>query len=235
MPLCDLDLTPSMADDDGPNFVTQSFLGAKRRPSKVIPIPEITDDVFDDTFRLREANVLPASQNNEQFARGVPTNGETSTDNYSKDNVKIIDGEHKTLLTLGKINEAFEDDDHKGHILKHRMLLASGDLSETQRGALLEHLADHSKKYGKKLKAVTEALNQKNRKDILPGSGYRPGVGMLSRPKKALTYDAIPQDTDVDLERKRTAGNMAMETRVKRFDNAVKQAYGGRSRARRGL
>ena len=219
--------------DPGPNFETVSFLGAKRRPGRIIPIPAITDDIFDDTFRLREANVLPQSQNNPHFARGVPTNGATSSDNYPKDYTKIIDGEHKTLMTLGKINEAFEDDPHKEHIMKHRMLLASGDLSETQRGALLEHLADHSKKYSRKLKAVTEAFNQKNRKDILPGSSYRPGLGQMSRPRKALTNDGIPQDSDVDLERKRTAGNMAMETRVNRFDNARKLAYGGQSR--RGL
>jgi hypothetical protein len=223
------DYTPSASDETGPNFDTGN--GRKRRVSKVLAIPEITDDVFDDTFRLREANVLPASQNNERFARGVPTNGRTSSDNYPKSNVKIIDGEHKTLLTLGKINEAMEDDDHSGHIMEHRLLLASPELTETQRMGLMEHLADHVKKSRKKLKAVNEALQNQNRHDINPTGGFRPGVGTVSRVKKALTDDVIPQDTDVDLERKRTAGNMAMESRVQRFDNAVRKSYG----TRRGL
>lgn len=238
------DLTPSLADDIGPTFEIDSFGGrhpvtkrAKVRES-IRPIPEETDDVFNDTFRLREAQ-FPGhfsdrgSNNNPRFERGVPTNGKTSTDNYGRGKTQIIDGEHKTLLALGKISEAMEDDDHPGHILEHRMLLANPNLSETQRAGLLEHIADHTKKQRKKIKAVTEALDNQKRRDVLPGAAYRPGVGAISHPKSATTYDAIPQDTDVDLERKRTAGNMAMESRMKRFDNAVKTAYGRSSR--RGL
>jgi hypothetical protein len=229
------DLTPSMADDAGWQVAEIPKKRKKLRESKIIPIPEITDDIFDDTFRLREAQhpgnfSSHGENNNPEFERGVPTNGKTSTDNYSKGKTQIIDGEHKTLLSLGKISEAMEDDDHASHIFEHRMLLANPNLSETQRSGLLEHISDHTKKHRKKLKAVTEAFNNQNRKDILPGASFRPGLGKMSHPKPATTYDAIPQDTGVDAERKRTAGNMAMESRMKRFDNAVKTAYGSGSR-----
>jgi hypothetical protein len=232
------DLTPSMADDAGWQPVESAL--KKVRKSRIIPIPEITDDIFDDTFRLREAQMpghfsSRGENNNPEFERGVPTNGKTSTDNYSRGKTQIIDGEHKTLLALGKISEAMDDDDHSGHIFEHRMLLANPNLSETQRAGLLEHISDHTKKHHKKLKAVTEAFNNQKRRDVLPGAAFRPGVGAISHPKPATTYDAIPQDTDVDLERKRTGGNMAMESRLKRFDSAVKTAYGSSNRSRRSL
>jgi hypothetical protein len=181
---------------------------------------------FDDTFietpsfrqrRLREAD--PWS-----FQRGVPTDGKTSATNYNPDKIKIIDGEHKTLLSLGRITEAFDDDDHSSHMLKHRLLLASGDLSETQRNALLEHIASHQKMYGKKLKAVQASQKEadKQRKDIMQQSGYRSGFGALSRALPAVTDDVIPQDAHVDTERKRTAGNISMEARMRRFNQALR-------------
>ncbi len=235
--LCNLDLQPSLADDPGWDGEFDSHrTPTKRMRASVRPCPPDTTDAFDDTFTLHRARLREG--NDSRFERGVPTNGKTSSQNYDDDLVKIIDGEHKSLLTLGKINEAMEEDDHQGHIFKHRLQLADPNLTETQRAGLMEHLADHVKKQRKKLKAVTEALDDKARPDISRHHGYRSGVGMLSHAKPAHTYDVIPQDPQVDLERKRTAGNMSMEAgratheaRMRKFDKAVSRAYG----TRRGL
>lgn len=233
MPTFQVDYNNSPDLEPGPDFPISR--GSKKTRS-IIPIPAITDDIFDDTFRLREAHFLdksrvPKAQDSPNFQRGVPTNGATSSDNYSRDYTKIIDGEHKTLLSLGRISEALEEDEHPQHILAHRLLLSDPNLTETQRAQVLEHISDHVKKNRKKLKAVNEALDNQTRKDVNPTGGFRRGVGTISRPRKALTDDVIPQDTDVDLERKRTAGNMAMESKIRRFDNAVRRSFG----TRRGL
>jgi hypothetical protein len=225
------DLTPPPETELGASFEADSFGGrhpvtkqAKLRES-VLACPPDTTDAFDDTafyFRPPERR-RRLREHAGQFSRGVPTNDETSSRNYpDKNNVRIIDGEHKTLLSLGKINEAMEDDPHTEHILAHRLELADPNLSETRRNALLEHIADHSKKYQKKLKAVSETKER-----------FKKGLGLLSRAKPATTYDVIPQDSPVDLERKRTAGNISMESKMKRFDRAVGVAYGGGRR--RGL
>lgn len=233
MPTFQVDYNNSPDLEPGPEF---PIAKVSKKTRSIIPIPEITDNIFDDTFRLREAQFLnksrvPKSQDSPNFQRGVPTNAETSSDNYSGNYTKIIDGEHKTLLSLGKVSEALEEDEHSQHILAHRLLLSDPNLSETQRSGLLEHISDHVKKNRKKLKAVNEALSNQNRKDVNPTGGFRRGVGTVSRPRKALTDDVIPQDTDVDLERKRTAGNMAMESKIRKFDTAVRRSFG----TRRGL
>lgn len=236
------DFTPSASDDPpGASFEIDSF-GGRHPVTKQAKLKETrrrTPDshvYFDDTFiekpafRLRRLREGPGT-----FARGVPTDGKTSAENYDPDKIKIIDGEHKTLLSLGRITEAFDDDDHSSHMLKHRLLLASGDLSETQRNALLEHIASHQKMYGKKLKAVQAAQKEatKQRDDILKNTGYRDGFGRLSRALPAVTDDVIPQDAHVDTERKRTAGNISMETRMRRFQNALRAS--GRGLRRRYL
>lgn len=217
------DLQPSLDVEPGATFHHDSFAGIRRkvRESRVPVSPE-PEDGFDDTFQLVGAR-LRENQNNPHFARGVPTNANTSSTNYGDDKVRIIDGEHKSLMSIGKINEAMEDDDHTNHILKHRLELSNPELNEAQRGALLEHITDHSKKNRKKLKAVGEAKQK-----------FMSGLGKMSRPLPATQYDVTPQDSKVDLERKRTAGNismeargMAKETRMANFDNAVSKAYGG--------
>lgn len=221
------DLRPSLAEDPGPSFEVESF-GGRHPVTKQAKVREArrtilhdTESSFDDTFqlaltRLREGN------NGPHFQRGVPTNSQTSSTNYPDNNVRIIDGEHKSLTSIGRINEAMDDDDHGEHIMKHRLELANPELNEAQRGALMEHISDHSKKHRKKLKAVNEAKEK-----------FKKGLGVMSRPAPATQYDVIPQDSKVDLERKRTAGNIAMETRMAGFDRAVSRSYGGGSR--RGL
>jgi hypothetical protein len=113
-----------------------------------------------------------------------------------------------------------EDDVHPEHLLAHRIKLADPNLSETQRNALMEHIIDHTRKNRKKLKAVQASKE---------AGKYKKGLGNLSRALPATQYDVIPQDSDVDTERKRTAGNMAMEARMRRFDRATQIA------GRRGL
>jgi hypothetical protein len=231
------DLRPSLADDPGWAGEVDSFGGRHpvTKQSKVRESarrgPLETSDRFDDTHRLaiayhesplwkrlREAGPGPASDG--KFSRGVPTNDTSSSDNYPRSATKIIDGEHKTLLALGKITEAMEDDEHPVHLLAHRILLADPNLSETQRSGLIEHITDHTRKNRKKLKAVQAAKET---------GKFKKGLGTMSRAKPATQYDVIPQDSDVDLERKRTAGNMAMEARMRRFDRASQIA------GRRGL
>lgn len=188
-----------------------------------------TDSHFDATFldvpAFRMKRLLEAD--GWKFARGVPTDDKTSSQNYDTDS--IIDGEHKTLTVLGKINEAMEDDDHKSHIYKHRLQLSDPKLSETRRNALLEHIADHIKKQGKKLKTIDAAKSGKDRPDIMKHSGYGHGVGMLAKAVKPRTMNVIPQDDQQSAERKRTGGVMSMESRMRRFDNAL------RTSRRRGL
>jgi hypothetical protein len=237
------DLTPSMAEDPGWTGEVDSFGGrhpvtreAKVR-SRLRESAPLTEDVFDDTFKLVEIHLTDTEREASpmrrlrehgpgQFSRGVPTNSQTSSKNYKSD--PIIDGEHKTLLSLGKINEAFEDDDHMSHIHEHRMLLANPNLSETQRAGLMAHVDSHKKESRKKLKAVQAAQEGNEGK-------YKKGFGVLSKPKTATTYNVIPQDSQVSNERKRTAGNMSMESgassrasKINRFENAVRNTYGNR-------
>jgi hypothetical protein len=227
------DLRPSLDDSPGVSFAPAKKVRARETGARKAP-PDTTSS-FDDTFReipstrqrrLRESQPW-------QFQRGVPTNDKTSAQNYNDDE-KLIDGEHKTLLALGKINEAVEGDDHDGHIYKHRLQLSDPKLSETQRMGLMEHISNHIKMKGKKLKAIQkEAKGQgkDSRPDISRNKGYGHGVGMLSRALPANTYDVIPQDQQVDVERKRTAGNQSMESRearIKQFGRAVKRSYGTR-------
>jgi hypothetical protein len=230
MPLHKVYLDPSPGFEPGwAGPIVDSFnrpKGVRVRESKPRETPPDTTDAFDDTFKLAKARLregLPRGENNGHFARGIPTNGKTSSKNYSPDLVRMIDGEHKTLLNVGKINEAMEDDTHDQHITEHRMLLASDDLSETQRNALLEHISSHVKAKRHQQKIVENAQKGK----------YQKGLGYSSRAKPATTYDVIPQDDPQSAERKRTAGITSMEasrqSRFQRFRQAV-----NRSR-RRGL
>jgi len=235
MPLTDLDLRPSLSDEEGATFEVGYFNKKQVKPKKLREALRLTvdeDSSFDDTFRLREAGAgLAPSQNNQQFARGVPMDDKSTSKNY---NSQIIDGEHKSLLSLGKINEAMEDDEHSEHILEHRILLANPKLSETQRANLMAHLESHVKARGKKmkeLKAAAEGKGKQNDMDVMTGAAkYKKGLGMQSKAMPATRYDVIPQDSQVDQERKRTAGNMSMESRFGRFDRALRT-----SRLRRSL
>jgi hypothetical protein len=237
-----------MADDPGWSGEVDSFGGRHqttkeaRVRSRVRESAPVTEDAFDDTFKLVEIHLTDTERKESpmrrlrehgNFARGVPTNDKTSSRNYKSD--PIIDGEHKTLTSLGKINEAMDDDDHLSHIHEHRMLLANPNLSETQRSGLIEHINSHVKMNRKKLKAVQAAQEGNEGK-------YKKGFGVLSKPKTPTTYNVIPQDSQVSSERKRTAGNMSMEagrgassmaSKLNRFENAVRNTYGGSGR--RGL
>jgi hypothetical protein len=230
------DLQPSLADDLGWDTAPVMRRSKMREGAARIDSPLEVEVMFDDTFQVTAARIRNGDSrlmrhlregNNGRFERGVPTNDSSSSRNYSDDLVKIIDGEHKSLMTLGKINEAMEDDDHSTHMLQHRMQLSDPHLSETARSVLLDHIADHGKKNRAKLKAVQAAASGKSRPDISRDSGYRQGLGMLSKTKRATTDDVIPQDSKVSNERKRTSGVMAMEARMARFDRAVGRAYGG--------
>lgn len=229
------DFTLPREEEMGATFEIDSFGGrnpvtkqSKLKASKSLP-PD-TDPYFNDTFidvpafRMKRFREHMAG-NNGQFARGVPTNDKTSSQNYNND--QIIDGEHKTLTVLGKINEAMEDDDHKAHIYKHRLQLSDPKLSETRRAALMDHIESHRKAQGKKLKAIDAA--KKERGDISKNKGYGHGVGMLSKAVKPRTMSVIPQDDPQSAERKRTGGAMSMESRMRRFDRAL------RTSRRRGL
>lgn len=194
-------------------------------------LPPNTESSFDDTFQdlptVRQRRLREAADP-WKFSRGVPTNDKTSSTNY--DNDSIIDGEHKTLLALGKINEAMEGDDHDSHIYKHRLQLADPNLSETRRAALMDHIESHRKAKGKKLKAI-DAAAKGDEKGRMPMKGYGHGVGLMAKSLPAKTMNAIPQDDPQSAERKRTGGVMSMEAgeRVKRFDRAM------RNYRRRGL
>lgn len=239
--------TPSFDEGWAGDFSRMGVLKKPKKLREAKSVNFIEEETFDDTFkiqlaqyvppislnRLREAQYPPpakakppAGKNPEgSFSRGVPTNDATSSQNYKKNHVKIIDGEHKTLLCLGKINEAMEDDEHPDHIMEHRMLLASGDLTETQRNALVEHISDHAKKNGKRLRAAKKAQEEA----AVPGK-FKKGFGFMSKAKKATTDSIIPQDSEVSTERKRTAGMMSMESgsamRRARFDGALRSRRG---------
>lgn len=202
--------------EPGASFEADSFGGrnpvtkqAKQLRESARPGSPETRDSFDDTFSLTLSRLREHDPG--KFSRGVPTNDKTSSENYPKRNIQIIDGEHKTLTDIGRISEAMDDDDHANHIMEHRMLLANPKLNYSQREALVKHIETHSKKLQKKMKEIAEATGKK----------MKPGLGVPSIPKPATQYDVIPQDSQVDTERKRTAGNMAMESRMARFDRAI--------------
>jgi hypothetical protein len=227
MPLLDLDLRPSLSDEPGASFAVGSYANKKEaKPRKLREGLRLTvdeDSSFDDTFRLREAGMaVPQAQNNQR--QNPPAIDDKSTSkNY---NSQIIDGEHKSLLSLGKINESMEDDEHGEHILEHRILLANPKLTETQRANLMAHIESHVKAKGKKmkeLKAAAEGKDKQSQQDVMTGAAkYKKGFGMQSKALPATTYDVVPQDSRVDQERKRTAGNMSMESRFGRFDRALR-------------
>lgn len=231
MPLCEIFFDLPGELEPGVSFEADSFGGrhpvtkkTKLRESSKLGSPE-TRDSFDDTHKLTLARLREQNPDNAgKFARGVPTNDKTSSQNYPKRNVQIIDGEHKTLLDIGRISEAMDDDEHPEHILEHRVMLANPKLNYAQREALVKHIETHNKKLQKKMKEIAEAT----------GKNFKGGFGTLSRAKPATQSNVIPQDSAVDTERKKTAGNMSMESKMGRFDKAVGVAYGG-GRSRRGL
>jgi hypothetical protein len=251
LPLCPLFLRRSLMlnemffdlpqeEEMGATFEIDSFGGrnpvtkqTRFKESTAEPLPPDTESSFDDTFRelpsVRSRRLLEAADP-WQFSRGVPTNDKTSAKNYNTNS--IIDGEHKTLTVLGKINEAMEDDDHDTHIYKHRLQLSDPKLSETRRAGLLEHIADHVKKKGQKLKAIQaakEGKDQDGRPDIMRQKGYGHGVGMLSKALPAKTMSVIPQDDPQSAIRKRTAGMISSESKHKAFDEAMRRVYRRRS------
>jgi hypothetical protein len=205
---------------------------------------------FDDTYKLTLARLrehVPFNKqrtNGPQFERGIPTNDQTSATNYTPQMLKqLVDGEHKTLLALGKVNEAFDDDNHPFHVREHRMLLSNPNLSETQRASLLEHLASHEKKHRKQLKQIKEegggsVLMNKWPRFNAKASPFKSGFGTMSKAKSPTHMDVIPQDDQQSQERKRTAGMISQESRrshsgyenrVRRFRAASQRAYGRRS------
>jgi len=136
------DLQPSQADDPGWDGQFNSFGPRKpvhRAKLRLVSPPE--QEPYDDTFRLREAQLAPVPKP----ALGRMDSGK-----------QIIEGEHQTLSVLGKIGEAMDADDDDSHILEHRIMLANDNLSETGRAALMEHISSHQKSKKRKLKAVAE-------------------------------------------------------------------------------
>jgi hypothetical protein len=121
-----------------------------------------------------------------------------------------------------------EGDIHDSHILEHRMLLASDDLSESQRNALLEHISSHLKSKKQQQKIVENATTQGAKQ-----GQYVKGLGFVSKPKPPIASGHIPQDDPQSAERKRTAGMISMEADRERkfgiFHKAVTRA------SRRGL
>lgn len=228
-----------------------SRMGVINKPKKLKEAKKvliIDEETFDDTFqlhrallaqdtsqralnRLREAaypDPEGASSHDKRnpkasFSRGVPTNDATSSKNYKLNHVKVIDGEHKTLLCLGKINEAMDDDDDIMHLHEHRMLLSNPDLTETQRAGLIDHINTHSKARKKKIKAAQETA------EAASHGKFKKGFGFLSKAKRAPTDDVIPQDDPQSAERKRTAGMISMEARSHRrgrFSDALRSRRG---------
>lgn len=217
------------------------ILGNFRESLRTVYVEESFDDTFKLTqARLREHGFNQQRTNDPHFQRGIPTNDNTSSTNYTPQMLKsLIDGEHKTLLALGKINEAFDDDNHPYHVREHRMLLSSPDLSETQRSSLLEHLASHEKKHRKQLKDMKEksggnVLMNKWPRFNPQAAPFKKGFGTMSKAKTPMHMDVIPQDDPQSAERKRTGGVMSMESgrrfpnRLRRF-RAAARVYGRRS------
>lgn len=232
MPLIDLDFRLSADDEPGATFALGSPMNkkvVKVRESKALRLTVDEDPVFDDTYRhrFREATAVPSQGSPQDGGTVAPQGSAVQDKSTSKNyNSQIIDGEHKSLLSLGKINEAMEDDDHSGHILEHRILLSNPKLTETQRANLMQHLESHIKAKGKKmkeLKAAAEGKDKQSQQDVMTGAAkYKKGFGMQSKALPANTYNVVPQDSKFDQERKRTAGNMSMESRMGRFDRAIR-------------
>jgi len=235
MPLMKLDYKLSADSEPGATFAPGALNKAqvRIRESRGLRLTVDEDSSFDDTFRLREAAMPNPNDDNRIAPQGSAIQDKSSSKNYDS---QIIDGEHKSLLALGKINEAMEGDNHDAHILQHRITLANGDLSETQRANLMQHLESHVKAKGKKmkeLKAAAEGKNKPSEMDVMTGAAkYKKGLGVPSKALPATTYNVVPQDARVDQERKRTAGNMSMESmksRMGRFDRALKTSRRRRS------
>lgn len=216
-------------------------------PTIILPLDE---EPFDDTFRLGSTNVRrlrehvspgedsfsgqnahaePSTPSPGHFQRGVPTNDATSSKNYSPDHVRIIKGEHVSLMKNGALNEAMDDDDHKRHILEHRYMLSDPKLTETMRSALLEHIAMHSKLLKKGMKQTKEDLGERAKRR------FGPGVAARVLQRNGGSDSKIPQDSPFDAERKRTGGMVSMEAmrgearsgaRSSRFEAALKVRRG---------
>lgn len=225
------------SDDIDPGWAVCNPPSGKRLTASVELLPP-EDPTFDDTHRLFRENLSQDHFNNRSrsiyaesmrilreandpyFERGVPTNDARSSQNYKMNHVKIIDGEHKSLMSVGKINEAMEDDDDVRHLGEHRLMLADPKMTETQRAALLTHMESHMKSYKKK-----KNLREKGNKDkFKPDTQFKKGFGYMAKPKPATTNDVIPQDDPQSAERKRTAGMISQEAgfnrRMQRFDRA---------------
>jgi hypothetical protein len=243
------DYQQSLEDEPGASFDARQFKVTTLRESKK-PVELDDEPAFDDTFklsginvrRLREhvspgedsftgqgAHAQPTGGNSQgAFARGVPTNNAPSSKNYGPDHVRIIKGEHVSLLKNGALNEAMEDDDHKQHILEHRYMLSDPKLTETQRSSLLEHIAMHAKLLKKGNKKIQEDTEERAKRRFGPGVAAR----VLAR--NGGSDSKIPQDSGVDAERKRTSGMVSMEAgtsrsragRAGRFEAALKVRRG---------
>lgn len=227
------DMRPSLADDPG-----WSKVGVEkevRLKETVVPAPPDMTSQFDDTFSasfymtqadqlLREANSPYFEQNNPASTAGA---AQSSSKNYPLSAVKIIDGEHKTLLGIGEMAEAMDDDPDDYHLTEHRMMFANPHLNEAQMKTLLKHMESHVKSKKHKLKAAREVEDAKHAPHAV-GARFRKGLGFASKALPSTTTDVIPQDSAQSAERKRTAGNISMESKLRKFHAAIRRSYGQR-------
>lgn len=131
---------------------------------------------------------------------------------------QIIQGEHHTLMALGRMPEADPNDNHQAHNMQHRALLGNPDLSQQQRSSLMDHTANHTKMAKSKDKVVK---NPPMGPEALPGSNFRPGSAGQAGSQQ-------PQMARRTMAAGKGAGRPSMEARMQRFDNATKTAYGRR-------
>jgi hypothetical protein len=174
------------------------------------------------------AQSTPAKASPGHFERGVPTNNATSSKNYSPDHVRIIKGEHVSLLKNGALNEAMDNDNHDQHILEHRYMLSDPNLTETMRSALLEHISQHAKMKKQGMKQVKEDTVQRAKRRMGPGVAARM-AGRLN----GGSDSKIPQDSPFDAERKRTSGMVSMEAGQR--GGSAQNRFAAALKVRRGL
>src|SRR3990172_7802431 len=223
---------PSTEPEPGWGGDFNGFGGLKNL--KPLPLRESrvqeVEEAFDDTHKIatvdqRRKREAQDKSNNPNFQRGIPTNNATSSKNYTPDHVRIIRGEHVSLLKNGVLTEAMDDDDHRSHILEHRYMLGD-NLTETMRSALLEHISQHTKLLKKGVKQTKEDLGERAKRRFGPAVANRAALRHNSD-----TDSKIPQDSKVSAELKRSAGMVSMEARNRgrgqRFQSAM--------RVRRGL
>ena len=227
------DMRPSLADD--PGWAKVEVEKEVRLKETMVPAPPDMTSQFDDTFSasfymtqadrlLREANSPYFEQNNPASTAG---SGQSSSQNYPPSAIRIIDGEHKTLLGIGEMAEAMDDDPDDYHLSEHRVTLANPHLNEAHMKTLLKHMESHVKNKKRKLKATKEAEDAKHAPHAA-GARFRKGLGFASKAKPSTTTDVVPQDSAHSAERKRTAGNISMESRFRKFHAAVRRSYGPR-------